>query len=101
MVSSQERICLGFLKNGENLRKVGGKEGFCCDKRSGRGRMAQGGLPAMCRLQLQQGAIAAEREGAVGMHIGACGTALSRNDQVSLKGKAMCVACLGDDSDHR
>lgn len=35
MVSSQERIFLGFLENGGNLRNMGSKEGFGSDKRVG------------------------------------------------------------------
>lgn len=48
MVSSQERICLGFLKNRENLRKVGGKEGFCSDRGQG-GQNGTGWSP--CSVQ--------------------------------------------------
>lgn len=96
MVSSQERICLGFLKNGENLRKVGGKEGFCSDRGQG-GQNGTGWSPG----SVQGVATARTDSSREGIHIGACRTALTRNNQVSLKGKVMCVACLGDDSDHR
>lgn len=54
---------------------------------SEQGRAGQDGAgcppPTMCRVQLQQGPVVAEREGAVETHLGVCGTPLTRNNQAS------------------
>lgn len=73
---------MGFLEDGENLGKVGSKEGFGSDLWAGRGKMGRAGCCRMAPHNVQSVATAAtsssREEGAMGMHLGVCRTRMAR-----------------------